>query len=165
MPCQEDGSYPLCWTELHEEYCALFERQLKAVVQEEGFSVEDFRDHIGELTEFAASKAPDEYLPGCEPSYIPPSPGIRVADFWEFLEALTASKSFDSFREVMSVAAQRPKQSLAEGRPWEGRGYTAATAAEGYDSTVNTADELHLLYLSQEVQVANPGPRPLDPLD
>mmetsp|Transcript_38777 Transcript_38777/g.89692 ORF Transcript_38777/g.89692 Transcript_38777/m.89692 type:complete len:165 (+) Transcript_38777:307-801(+) len=152
-------------TELHEEYCALFERQLKAVVQEEGFSVEDFRDHIGELTEFAASKAPDEYLPGCEPSYIPPSPGIRVADFWEFLEALTASKSFDSFREVMSVAAQRPKQSLAEGRPWEGRGYTAATAAEGYDSTVNTADELHLLYLSQEVQVANPGPRPLDPLD
>ncbi|CAE7594391.1 unnamed protein product [Symbiodinium natans] len=113
-PCR-DGSCPLRWTQLHEEYSALFERQLKAVVQEEGFSLEDFREHMAQLREFAALRAPDDYLPGCEPSFIPPSPGIRVSEFWDFLEALTASKNFHSFKEVMQAAAQRPLE--ARGYP------------------------------------------------
>ncbi|CAE7373623.1 unnamed protein product [Symbiodinium pilosum] len=119
-----DGSHPLRWTELHKEYAALFERQLQAVVQEEGFSLEDFRDHIAELREFAAQRAPEEYLPGCEPSFIPPGKGIRVEEFWDFLEALTASKNFESFKEVMCAAARRPKKSP------EACGYTRSPAAE-----------------------------------
>ena len=104
-PCA-DGSCPLTWTELHEEYSALFERQLRAVVREEGFSLEDFKEHLAELRDFAELRAPADYLPGCEPSYIPPSSGIRVAEFWDFLEALTASTNFDSFKELMCIAAQ-----------------------------------------------------------
>ncbi|CAE7243575.1 unnamed protein product [Symbiodinium necroappetens] len=121
-PCA-DGSCPLIWTELHEKYNELFERQLRAVVQEEGFSLEDFREHLADLRDFAALRAPDDYLPGCEPSYIPPSSGIRVAEFWDFLEALTASTNFDSFKELMCIGAQ------AQGpKSPDVRGYAAVPA-------------------------------------
>ncbi|CAK9092215.1 MIB/HERC2 domain-containing protein [Durusdinium trenchii] len=99
-----DDGYPLHWTQLHQEYVQLFERQLKSVVQEEGFSLEDFRAHIAELREVALQRRPEEYLPGCEPSYIPPSPGIRVAEFWSFLEALTASEDFQKSNELALMA-------------------------------------------------------------
>ena len=46
-----DGSCPLRWTELHRQFRQLFERQLNGVVQEEGFSREDFREYCAERSE------------------------------------------------------------------------------------------------------------------
>jgi len=88
-----DGSYPLFWTELHGEYCALFERQLNSVVQEEGFSREDFRDYIAELQQASSDLQSDEILPGCST--------VRVSQFQKFSEALVASTSFERFLRVM----------------------------------------------------------------
>mmetsp|Transcript_108730 Transcript_108730/g.306410 ORF Transcript_108730/g.306410 Transcript_108730/m.306410 type:complete len:226 (+) Transcript_108730:69-746(+) len=88
-----DGSYPLRWTELHHQYRQMFDRQLAAVVQEEGFSRDDFRDYCDEQASIARQLRHDDLLPCC--------PGVRVADFWEFLRALTASEDFDRFLQVM----------------------------------------------------------------
>ena len=106
-PSWTPQGYPLRWTELHQEYVQLFERQLKSVVQEEGFSLEDFRIHLSELCEVAKDKSPDDFLPGCEASFVPPSPGIRVCDFWSFLDALTASVDFQRFLQVMEQEASK----------------------------------------------------------
>mmetsp|Transcript_38687 Transcript_38687/g.98796 ORF Transcript_38687/g.98796 Transcript_38687/m.98796 type:complete len:227 (-) Transcript_38687:32-712(-) len=92
-----DGSYPLAWTERHGEYRQLFERQLRAVVQEEGFSSEDFREYCEELRETAALLGSHDLLPACG--------GVRVADFWEFLRALTASEDFGRFLAIMFEAS------------------------------------------------------------
>ncbi|CAE8616314.1 unnamed protein product [Polarella glacialis] len=109
-----DGSYPLAWTQLHREYSAMFDRQLVAAVQEEGFSREDFREHISELREAADALQPDEFLPGCEPSYLPQSSGVCAAEFWTFLQALTASEDLDLFLRVMFHAVLALQGSAGE---------------------------------------------------
>ncbi|CAL1151868.1 unnamed protein product, partial [Cladocopium goreaui] len=105
-----ESGYPLRWTELHSDYIQLFERQLKSVVQEEGFSLHDFHQHLSDLSEAARTRTSEDFLPGCGPSYIPPAPGIKVAEFWSFLDALTASTDFAHFLEVMQREAGKVQE-------------------------------------------------------
>jgi len=92
-----DGSYPLAWTDLHREYRELFDRQLTSVVQEEGFSREDFREYCEDLRQAAAGLDAEAPLPGAS--------GVRVAEFWDFVRSLTASEDFDRFLSIMFGAA------------------------------------------------------------
>lgn len=100
-----DGSYPHSWSILHKQYMEIFERQLTSIVQEEGFSREDFFAHVAELRESASGLQSESYLPGCEASFLPPSQGITVTEFWDFLKVITASQDFDRFLKVMFEAS------------------------------------------------------------
>eukprot|EP00928_Gymnodinium_smaydae_P066728 TRINITY_DN49694_c0_g1_i1.p1 TRINITY_DN49694_c0_g1~~TRINITY_DN49694_c0_g1_i1.p1 ORF type:complete len:222 (-),score=25.72 TRINITY_DN49694_c0_g1_i1:146-763(-) len=101
-----DGSYPLTWTTLHEDYCKLFERQLISAVQEEGFSRDDFRDYMVELQRLCDGLKPDDALPGFD--------SICVFQFNTFVDALTASTDFEKFRNVMfATVISRQRVELA----------------------------------------------------
>mmetsp|Transcript_74607 Transcript_74607/g.132280 ORF Transcript_74607/g.132280 Transcript_74607/m.132280 type:complete len:207 (-) Transcript_74607:161-781(-) len=88
-----DGSYPLEWTALHQEYRAMFERQLRSVVVDEGLSMEDFREFTEDVYESATYLEADDLVSGCR--------NVRVAQFFEFVRVLTASTDFDRFLRVM----------------------------------------------------------------
>lgn len=103
-----DGSYPLEWTSIHRQYQMMFERQLASVVNEEGFSRDDFREYCVDLQQTAVNLSEEDVLPDL--------PHIRVGEFWEFLQALTASSEFDKFTHVMYRAVQaRHAESLGVG--------------------------------------------------
>jgi len=144
-----DGSYPLSWTELHKEYQQLFERQFNSVIQEEGFSRQDFHDYCSELQQAAKSLSAEDSLPGF--------PGIRVKEFQEFLQASTASQDFDRFLIVMSdayLAAPAEVSQMSSAAPELAQAATSAGSA-GYNAGYNSGD-VPIAKAIQELDVAVP---------
>merc|ERR1712217_959902 len=94
-----DGSYPLRWTELHHQYSAMFESQLDSVIQQEGMNRDDFRGYMADIAEEAQTMHANYYI----------CPSITVADFWEFLDNVTASENFDRFLKIMFHYVQHTK--------------------------------------------------------
>lgn len=99
-----DGSQPLTWTALHQEYRGLFERQLDAILEELDIEREEFLEWLTALRGAAEHLEDGAWLPG--------SGGLSARDFDAFLAALTASEDYVWFRYVMfgAVAEQELKR-------------------------------------------------------
>mmetsp|Transcript_124619 Transcript_124619/g.248689 ORF Transcript_124619/g.248689 Transcript_124619/m.248689 type:complete len:226 (+) Transcript_124619:90-767(+) len=126
-----DGSFPLRWTELHKVYRQMFDRQLQSVVQEEGFSRDDFREYCLELSQSAGALADADVIPG--------SPGVCAAQFREFIKVLTASEDFEGFLRIMFDQAIRGQENAMAVQPGGPPRDPAAVAADPGSQEIEVA--------------------------
>mmetsp|Transcript_24051 Transcript_24051/g.45384 ORF Transcript_24051/g.45384 Transcript_24051/m.45384 type:complete len:229 (-) Transcript_24051:83-769(-) len=102
-----DGSYPLEWTNLHNEYKELFDQQLEAIFWFNDSDKDQFLQTCEWLSD-ACRGMPEE---ACIPDLFPRDPdlrgscGLTVGSFRAFMSALTASEDFHRFLQVMFSAA------------------------------------------------------------
>lgn len=95
IPCP-DGSHPLIWTHFHQEYCALFDQQLNAILEDLDIERDELLEWMVALRGCADGMEDDAELPG--------SGGVRCGDFNDFLKALTSSEDYERFVWVMFKA-------------------------------------------------------------
>ncbi|CAJ1437133.1 unnamed protein product, partial [Effrenium voratum] len=111
-----DGSYPLVWTELHNQYKELFDQQFEAILWFQDSSPEQFHESCRSLLAACENLPEDAELDvsDCRGA------GVTVAAFRSFLCALTASEDFDRFLQVMFAACcgtLRPTLALPKDQP------------------------------------------------
>lgn len=96
-----DGSYPVHWNQLHQEYKELFDRQLEAILWFQDSDKDQFLEMCHAMVRACDSLPEDAFLP------VPPSEfsGMTVGAFHHFMSALTASEEFEAFLQVMCAAA------------------------------------------------------------
>eukprot|EP00930_Biecheleria_cincta_P043587 TRINITY_DN29913_c0_g1_i1.p1 TRINITY_DN29913_c0_g1~~TRINITY_DN29913_c0_g1_i1.p1 ORF type:complete len:243 (-),score=40.72 TRINITY_DN29913_c0_g1_i1:99-827(-) len=104
VPCP-DGSNPLSWTELHSQYCELFDRQLVGILDELDIERDEF------LEWYEALVGAGEHLE--DAAELPGTGGVRVSDFRGFAKALTASEDYELFRSVLLQRAAQQQQVVA----------------------------------------------------
>jgi len=92
LPCP-DGSHPLHWTRLFNEYRALFDLRLEGILANMDVTKDEFTGWVAQFQDASAALEDDFELPG--------SGGVLVGQFAEFLDALTASESYEAFLRVM----------------------------------------------------------------
>ncbi|CAJ1336861.1 unnamed protein product [Effrenium voratum] len=112
FPC----SYPLVWTELHNQYKELFDQQFEAILWFQDSSPEQFHESCRSLLAACENLPEDAELDvsDCRGA------GVTVAAFRSFLSALTASEDFERFLQVMFAACcgtLRPTLALPKDQP------------------------------------------------
>jgi len=104
-----DGSFPLEWTELHNDYKRLFDQQLEAILWFQDSDKDRFLEYCNRLYLQSCALPNDAELPEIVNDHrlsTKPSGGrrITVADFRSFMAAITASEDFERFLAVMFAA-------------------------------------------------------------
>mmetsp|Transcript_116092 Transcript_116092/g.248319 ORF Transcript_116092/g.248319 Transcript_116092/m.248319 type:complete len:238 (+) Transcript_116092:76-789(+) len=101
-----DGSCPLIWQNLHQEYREIFDQQLEAVLWFQGYEKDEFLQYCAMAQQCSEGLANEDELPDLFPDN-PKEPAVRgilVGEFRQFLASLTASEDFDRFLQVMFAA-------------------------------------------------------------
>mmetsp|Transcript_33585 Transcript_33585/g.62085 ORF Transcript_33585/g.62085 Transcript_33585/m.62085 type:complete len:237 (+) Transcript_33585:68-778(+) len=101
-----DGSCPLGWTTLHEEYKQLFDAQLEYILWTQNLTKEKFVELCATMHQYSEALPEEAALPDIFPDdpHRPGSLGISVAHFRYFMANLTASEDFGRFLQVMFAA-------------------------------------------------------------
>eukprot|EP00434_Breviolum_minutum_P005026 symbB.v1.2.004436.t1/scaffold251.1/size321111/5 len=95
-----DGSYPLHWQQLHQQYKELFDQQLEAILWFQDSDKEKFLDLCHSLEGASAGMTEDSLVAGGDLVQ-----GVTVGAFRRFMSSLTATEDFERFLEVMFAAA------------------------------------------------------------
>eukprot|EP00420_Gonyaulax_spinifera_P031659 CAMPEP_0197881962 /NCGR_PEP_ID=MMETSP1439-20131203/9272_1 /TAXON_ID=66791 /ORGANISM="Gonyaulax spinifera, Strain CCMP409" /LENGTH=219 /DNA_ID=CAMNT_0043501599 /DNA_START=47 /DNA_END=706 /DNA_ORIENTATION=+ len=111
-----DGSCPLRWTQLHNDYRKLFDDQVNGMIFLSDMEKAEFVEYCRQLHAASSSAPDDAELPDILPDdpECPNCRGIRASEFRSFFSALSASEDFECFQRIMFDAAM--KQAVGAGQ-------------------------------------------------